>query len=155
MKHFKNIKVVVISLVLTFISTNINAQNKYIKENEKLAATLSQEYGIPSSIILAIAYVESGGGTSKNSKVLKNHFGIVGKNNVPNYKSRYKSFDSIKDSYIAFCELLSRKKYYSKLKGSDNHNAWIKAIAAAGYSTQPEAWKQKISSAIKKLGLAD
>ncbi len=107
MKHFINIKVVVISLVLTFISFNAKAQNSYIKENKDLAATLSKEYGIPSSIILAVAFVESGGGTSKNSKALNNHFGIVGKNNVNS--SKYKSFSSVKDSYRAFCELLSRK----------------------------------------------
>lgn len=107
MKHFINIKVVVISLVLTFISFNAKAQNSYIKENKDMAATLSKEYGIPSSIILAVAFVESGGGTSKNSKALNNHFGIVGKNTVNS--SKYKSFNSVKESYRAFCELLSEK----------------------------------------------
>ncbi|MCT3916489.1 glucosaminidase domain-containing protein [Elizabethkingia anophelis] len=153
MKHFINIKVVVISLVLTFISFNAKAQNSYFKENKDMAATLSKEYGIPSSIILAVAFVESGGGTSKNSKALNNHFGIVGKNTVNS--SKYKSFSSVKESYRAFCELLSRKKYYSQLKGTDNHNAWVKAIASAGYSTQPETWKQRINSIINKFGLSD
>lgn len=46
MKHFINIKVVVISLVLTFISFNAKAQNSYIKENKDMAATLSKEIGI-------------------------------------------------------------------------------------------------------------
>ena len=135
------------------ISVSVNAQNTYIQDNEKIANALSKEYGIPSSIILAVAFVESGGGTSKNSKTLNNHFGIVGSNNVTN--SKYKSFASVTDSYRAFCELLSRKKYYSQLKGSDNHNAWVKAIASAGYSTQPEEWKRRINLIIKKFGLSD
>lgn len=149
MEHFKKIKTVVIMFVFTLLTINVNAQNSYFKQNEKMAEALSKEYGIPSLIILSVAFVESGGGTSKNSKALNNHFGIVGKNTVNN--SRYKSFTSVQDSYRAFCELLTRKKYYTQLKGNDNHNAWIKAIASAGYSTQPEEWKKRINSIVNKF----
>lgn len=151
MKHFKSLKVVVISLVLTLISANVNAQKSYISQNKVMAETLSQEFGIPSAIILAVAYVESGGGTSKNSKTFHNHFGIVGKNTVT--KSRYKSFASAKDSYRAFCEMLSRKKYYTRLKGSDNTAAWVKAMASAGYSTQPQEWMKRVNYVLHKFSL--
>ncbi len=151
MKHFKNIKTVVISLFLILCFTTAHAQHSYVNDYKMMANELSSKYGIPSSIILAIAIVESGAGTSKNSKTLNNHFGIVGKNTVNN--SRYKSFSSVKESYEAFCQMLSRKKYYSALKGSENHNDWVKAIAAAGYSTQPEEWKRRIFSVISKISL--
>ena len=151
MKHFKSLKVTIISLVLILISANANAQKTYISQNKVMAEYLSKEYGIPSSIILAVAFVESGGGTSKNSKTLNNHFGIVGKNTVND--SKYKNFSSAKESYRAFCDLLSRKKYYSKLKGNDNHQDWIKAIAQAGYSTQPKEWMRRINLIINKFDL--
>jgi flagellum-specific peptidoglycan hydrolase FlgJ len=146
----KHLKIVVISLVLTFISVNGNAQqSSYISQNKAMAETLAQEFGIPASIILAVAIVESGSGTSKASKTLNNHFGMVGKNMVNS--SKYRSFLSVQESYRAFCELLSRKKYYSKLKGNGNHQEWIKAIASAGYSTQPQEWMRRISLVVSKL----
>ena len=151
MKHFKSLKLAIISLVLILISANIKAQKTYISQNKQFADHLSKEYGIPSSVILAVAVVESGGGTSKNSKTLNNHFGIVGKNPVSS--SKYKFFSTVQESYRAFCELLSSKKYYSRLKGSDDHSEWISAIAKAGYSTQPSEWKRRINLIINKFNL--
>ncbi|MDR2205907.1 MAG: glucosaminidase domain-containing protein [Flavobacteriaceae bacterium] len=148
----KHLKIVIISLVLILISANANAQqSSYVSQNKEMAETLSKEFGIPISIILAVAIVESGSGTSKASKTLNNHFGIVGKNTVNS--SKYRSFSSVQESYRAFCELLSRKKYYSKLKGNNNHQEWIKAIASAGYSTQPQEWMRRISLVANKLKL--
>ena len=80
MRHFKNLKTVVISILLVLSFSSVKAQKKhsYIEKHKEIAAQLSQEYGIPSTVILAVAFVESGGGTSKNSQILNNHFGIVG-----------------------------------------------------------------------------
>ncbi len=151
MKHFELIKTVVISLFLTLFFVSAKAQSSYIKEHKNMAIEFSDKYDIPAAIILSIAIIESGGGTSKNSKTLNNHFGIVGKNTVN--KSRYKSFSSVKESYESFCQMIARKKYYSRLKGSDNHSDWVKAIASAGYSTQPEEWKRRVNSVISKISL--
>lgn len=151
MTNFKNIKVILLSLVLTLFSLNVKAQNSYISNNKILANALSQEFGIPSSVILAIAFVESGGGTSKNSKAFNNHFGIVGKNNVNG--SKYKSFASAEASFRGFCEMIARKKYYSKLKGSVNHTQWLSAISSAGYSTQPKEWLRRVNLIINKFNL--
>ena len=151
MRHFKNLKTVVISILLVLSFSSVKAQKKhsYIEKHKEIAAQLSREYGIPSTVILAVAFVESGGGTSKNSQILNNHFGIVGKNTVN--KSRYRSFLSTQDSFRAFCDLLSRKKYYQRLKGNDDHSEWVKAIAKAGYSTQPQEWMRRINLMIKKI----
>ena len=127
------------------------AQHSYIKEHEKIATELSKKYHIPKSIILAVAFVETGGGTSKNSKSLNNHFGIIGKNTVN--ASKYKSFSSVRESYEAFCKLVTSKKYYPNLKGNSNYVDWIKAIASAGYSTQPQEWMRRIQLIIHKFSL--
>lgn len=149
MKYFK---VVLISLVLSLFSHNIFAQqHKYIRENKSLAEKLSNQYEIPSAIMLAVAFVETGGGSSKGAKVYNNHFGIVGKNTV--IKSRYKSFESVEASYEAFCKLITRKKFYSNLKGNTNYGDWVRAIAAAGYSTQPKEWMRRINMIIKQQNL--
>lgn len=151
MKKIFNVQLLTFVFLLIFSSMKINAQHRYFDEYRSLAENLSNQYGIPSAIILGVAFLESGAGKSKNSKVLKNHFGIVGKNTINN--SVYRNFPSVEDSYLAFCKLLSRKKYYEKLKGTTNHKEWITAIASAGYSTNPEEWKRKVNWVINKYNL--
>ena len=148
MKDF-NIKF--LSLIILFFSLKISAQNSYINQYRSVAADLSKEFGIPSAIILSIAYVETGGGNSKHAQTLNNHFGMVGKNTVNS--SKFKSFESSKASFRAFCEMIARKKYYQKLKGNLDYSAWLNAIASAGYAGKPAEWKQKINTVIKKFGL--
>lgn len=150
---FGYVRIVILSLVFSLVSIDTYAQkHNYIEKNKTLAENLSTKYGIPSSIILAIAFVESGGGTSKNSKNLNNHFGIVGKNNTG---SKYKQFDSVEESYEAFCKLIAKKKYYSSLKGTEDFSTWVKAIASAGYSTQPQEWMKRINLIVNKYQLKD
>lgn len=140
-----------LSLIILFFSFKISAQNSYINQHKPLAAELSKEFGIPSAIILSIAYVETGGGNSKHCQTLNNHFGMTGKNTVN--ASKFKSFDSSKESFRAFCEMISRKKYYQKLKGNLDYSEWLNAIASAGYAGKPLEWKQKINLVIKKFSL--
>ena len=150
-KPLSYVRIVILSLVLSFVSLPIYAQkHNYIENNKTLAQNLSAKYGIPSSIILAIAFVESGGGSSKNSKKLNNHFGIVGKNNIG---SKYKQFSSTEESYEAFCKLLTQKKYYTALKGTNDFSTWAKAIASAGYSTQPQEWMRRLNLIFNKYQL--
>ncbi len=128
-----------------------NAQ-AYIKDHKVLAGILAETYGIPYSVILAVAIVESSAGTSDIAKVLNNHFGIVGKNEFENSrgnKSRYRQYDNEIASYIDFCIYISNKKFYHKLKGKTDTKLWIRAISHCGYSEAPEAWVQKITHTIK------
>ncbi len=149
--RFKNLGIKALSVLIIFFSLTMSGQNSYINQYKSVAAELSQEFGIPAAIILSVAYVETGGGNSKHCQTLNNHFGIVGKNTVNN--SRFKSFESSKESFRSFCEMISRKKYYQKLKGNLNNSEWLNAIASAGYASKPTEWKQKIKLVIQKFGL--
>ncbi len=149
----KYLRIVILSLVLSLTSTVSQAQtHKYLEKNRAIASELSAKYGIPAAVILSVAFVETGGGTSKSSTVYNNHFGIVGKNNS---HSKYRSFSSVRESYEAFCQLIIKKDYYSALKGSLDFSKWIKAIASAGYSTRPAEWMRRINLIISKYKLAD
>jgi Bax protein len=133
------------------------AQSKYVKKYKHLADSLGQVYEIPPAIILGVAIVESGSGTSRNAKMLNNHFGIVGKNNLlktKKIKSRYKQYSKVADSYEDFCKLLSRRKFYSTLKGNTNYRLWVDAISKTGYSEAPAEWKKRINTAIRKNKLS-
>ncbi|MBL7742273.1 MAG: glucosaminidase domain-containing protein [Chitinophagaceae bacterium] len=132
-------------------------QSKYIKKFQPLADSLSAVYGVPASVILGVAIMESGSGTSRNCKLLNNHFGIVGKNNLlktKGIKSRYKQYPDALASYVDFCKLMTKKKFYKRLKDNMDHRLWADAISKAGYSEIPDIWKQRLLSIIKKNKLA-
>jgi Bax protein len=140
----------IISLVLASLSGA--GQTKYVKKYRPLADSLESEFGIPAAVILGVAIIESSNGTSRNCKMLNNHFGIIGKNGVlktKNIRTRYKQYPTGRASYIDFCKVLARKKFYKKLKGNLNYHLWLDAISKAGYSEVPSIWKQRITATIQ------
>ena len=80
MKNFR----ILLSLIylILFSSLTTIGQAKYASTYKSLADSLSKIYKIPSALILGIAIVESGAGSAKNAKLLNNHFGIVGHNDL-------------------------------------------------------------------------
>jgi flagellum-specific peptidoglycan hydrolase FlgJ len=144
-------------LILLLALQPVFGQSKYIKKYRPLADSLSEAYGIPTAVILGVAIIESGSGGSRNCKLLNNHFGIIGKNNVlktKGIKTRYKQYPNSTASYIDFARLMTHKKFYSRLKGNDDYLLWLDAISKAGYSEIPEEWKKRIAAAIKKNKLS-
>jgi flagellum-specific peptidoglycan hydrolase FlgJ len=145
-----------ISILFLFVLNISRAQNvNYFKDYNSLAKKMEQQYKIPACVILAVGYIESGGGTSKVGTKLNNHFGIVGSSKpaISGYKSRYKYFPSVEDSFIGFCELIASKKYYEKLKGTDDQTRWIKSIASGGYAADANHWAKTLNGIIKKYCL--
>lgn len=151
-KLFKR-KILILGVMM--ITLTAQAQNKsYINDHKLLAMVLSEQYGIPAPLILAVAAIESSGGRGPAARVLNNHFGIEGKNSFVTQrgiKSRYKEYPNEWASYIDFCRLLTRKRFYKRLKGNDNVTLWVKAMSAAHYSEVPEEWEQKIFSVLSKI----
>lgn len=148
----------VLFLALLYIASveNSFAQNKYINNHKSIADSLSKVYGIPSSVILGIAVLESGNGQSRNSKLLNNHFGIVGTNKLKQthgIKSAYRQYSDPMGSFVHFCKLISNKYFYTRLKGSDDANKWVDAISKSGYSTHPQTWKTRILKTISRYNL--
>ena len=142
---------------LAFTCHFSHAQSKYVKKYRPLADSLSLVYGVPCSIILGVAILESGSGTSRNCKLLHNDFGMVGKNDLlktNRIKTRYKQYADSRASYVDFCKLMTKKKFYKKLKHNKDHTLWVVAISDAGYSEVPDYWKSKVLETIRKNKLA-
>ena len=119
----------------------------YIADHKMLATILSETYGIPYPVIMAVAIVESSAGTCEIDRVLNNHFGMAGKNTYINrfgHKSRYKQYDNEIESYIDFCMYISSRRYYPKLHHKKDPRLWVQAISTHGYSEEPEMWAEKI-----------
>jgi flagellum-specific peptidoglycan hydrolase FlgJ len=129
------------------------APQRFVTKFRPMADSLSAVYGIPASVILGISMLESGSGTSRNARMLNNFFGIVGKNNLRRthgIKSRYKQYATEMESFVDFCRLMSRKRFYPSLKGNKSIQQWVRSIAATGYSEAPVVWQQRVMSTIRK-----
>ena len=142
-----------LSLFILLFSSSLNcfSQANYFKQYKKISDSLSLVYKIPSCVILSVAYIESGGGTSLNSKKLNNHFGIVGncQYQISKHKSKYRYYPSIEASYIGFCELIKSKKFYSSMINNTDEELWLKKIAATGYAADANKWSSTIYNLIK------
>lgn len=150
-----------ILLLLLLTASVIRAQqvtDDYIIKYSDLCMHLSDSFGIPAELILGVALVESAAGTSRNAKVLNNHFGIKSGNKLRNIKgiqTRFRNYESDSASFIDFCFYLKRRRFYTTLKGNFNYNAWLNEMAKSGYSGSPQAWKVKIKTKILKHNLTE
>jgi Bax protein len=143
-------------LCAVFSSTSLgqtHSAKSYITHYAPIAQSMQAKTGIPASVILGVAIIESGHGTSMNSLMLKNHFGIKGTNHLPsqgiNYHSVYRSYSCDEASYGHFCTLIQRKKYYPMLKGSMDYQKWLLKINSGYYSEAGMIWVNKIKRAIE------
>jgi flagellum-specific peptidoglycan hydrolase FlgJ len=133
------IRTVVIGQILGFSFAYGQQKPMYFDTYRALADSLSLVYQIPSCLMLAVAYHESGGGVSVVAKKLNNHFGIVGdcRYDITNHQSKYRYYPTITDAYIGFCKLVVSKKFYESMKGNTDENLWLKKLGATGYASNP------------------
>lgn len=152
-------KTVLCFIVGSLLVTSVNAQStaqRYIQEHSKLAMKLMQQTGVPASVILGVAMVESSLGRSKSSKVLNNHFGIIGKNDKADegYRSQYRQFEDVESSYENFVHIVTSKSFYENLKGSLDFSKWLTGLNKAGYcATNQYVWKRDIEFFINRYAL--
>lgn len=144
-------------ILLSNIGFAQQSTKKYLEKYKPVSVELMRETGIPASVILGVAMLESGSGTSRNAKVLNNHFGIVGKNNLAKsnagFKSRYKQYATDLASYEHFVAVLARKKWFGKLKGNDEFSEWLKHMNHSGYSSAGQEWIRRVTSIINRYKL--
>src|ERR1700712_1852082 len=146
-------------LFLCLAAFTIRAQTakKYIQKYENLAVEKMLQHEIPASIILGVSLVESAAGQSIVCKAFNNFFGVKGKNKDSKkkigYKSAYKEYASDKASFEHFCEIVKKKKFYKKLKGSGDFKEWLRQMDKASYANARGKWIRKISATILKFKL--
>ena len=141
-------------LLLTTVCKGQNRVKDFFSRYLPLSTELSAQYGIPVSIILGVSFEESGFGTSRNCKLLNNFFGVRGRNTLKKSHSTYKQYNSPEDSFRDFCNILTRKKFYSKLKNDMNSAKWIDAMDKANYASGQAIWKKETTIIIKKYRLS-
>ena len=141
-----------LTLLFTATISVASFSQKYFEKYQNIADSLEVIYGIPSSVMLGVAYHESGAGKSVAAKYLNNHFGIKGSNNLMKthrIKSSYKSYESVKHSFEAFCILIAKRGFYTNLKGNSDYKKWVNAISNTNYASGSKTWGPKVISIIK------
>jgi flagellum-specific peptidoglycan hydrolase FlgJ len=146
----------ILFLAFLLFSGSANSQNEFFNEYKPLADSLAVVYQMPASVILAVAYQESAGGASVVGRRLNNHFGLKGRvagGDTVSVKSSYKYFAKPADSYVYFCNLVARKKFYLSLKGNKDYKKWVVSISNTGYAGNAKVWSKHIIGIIEKYNL--
>jgi len=119
----------------------------YIDKFKGIAIWQMRKYGIPASITLAQAILESSSGNSELARVAKNHFGIKCNNNW-NGKTYLKDderknecfrmYKNESESFKDHAEFLKRDRYASLFTIDNNdYIEWARGLKKAGYATNP------------------
>ncbi len=136
----------------------------YIDKYADLAKAEMKKYGIPASITLAQALVESRAGTSRLARENSNHFGIkcfsksCKKGHCTNHfddhhKDFFRKYDSVWKSYRDHSIFLKRKRYAHLTDYGKDYKKWAKGLREAGYATD-RRYHKKLIGIINKYDLS-
>ncbi len=125
-----------------------NPRLAYIDRYSSLAVLEMQRTGVPASITLAQAILESGSGQSPLATVANNHFGLKCHNDWQGEKFFYddetpdecfRVYTTVEDSYRAHSDFLRGRERYQSLFELDptDYKGWAKGLRRAGYATDP------------------
>lgn len=120
----------------------------YIERFKAISIKEMNQYGIPASITMAQAILESGTGKSDLAKYANNHFGIKCTSDWKG-KGYYKDDDKKDDCFRVYknpeesfrdhSEFLKRKRYAFLFElDKDDYVGWAKGLKQAGYATNPK-----------------
>jgi flagellum-specific peptidoglycan hydrolase FlgJ len=137
-------------VVILEATTRVKVTNEmvlaYIENYKGVAQANMEKYGIPASIILGQAILESGSGTGPLSVQANNHFGIKCHKDWLGQTVKYdddaidecfRKYYNVSDSFRDHSLFLTSRPRYSplfKLNKTD-YKAWAKGLKAAGYAT--------------------
>jgi len=142
----------------------------YIESHMYLAIDEMQLSGIPASITLAQAIIETNGGTSRLAREGNNHFGIKCKSywkgetfyqpdddrdaNGKLIPSCFRVYDSVMDSYRDHTEFLMTSSNYRSLFQYEetDYESWARGLQLCGYATDPR-YGEKLISTIRRYHL--
>ena len=158
---------IILNMLFLTGSEEIVRVEHYIENHKDIAMVEMRRTGIPASIKLAQAILESRYGTSSFAKESNNHFGIKCKqywkghkyyhkddDNDKNgnlIKSCFRAYDHVWDSYIDHSNFLQGSIYYEPLFRIDkkNYKDWALSLQREGYATD-KAYAHKLINIIEK-----
>jgi|SRR5690554_4049004 len=135
---------------------------EYIDAYKDIAIAEMERYGIPASIKLAQAILESGSGNSQLARVSNNHFGIKCAGGWQGHRTYHRDdspndcfrvYDDPKQSFRDHSEFLLRPRYARLFELDKNdYRGWARGLKAAGYATNPR-YAELLVDLIERYGL--
>lgn len=136
---------------------------EYIYKWRATAIENMEVYGIPASITMGQAILESGFGNGYLARVANNHFCIKCKSSwtgrtITHADDRpddcFRVYDSVEESFQDHAEFLSEGKRYEFLFAydSDDYKNWAKGLKKAGYATAPD-YAERLIGTIERYHL--
>jgi len=131
-----------------FAQTEKLTREEYIQKYRDLAVAEMERSGIPASIILAQACLESNNGNSQLSVDGNNHFGIKCKRNWTGKRiyhdddapgECFRKYSSAEESFLDHTDFLITNPRYSELFALHvtDYKQWAYGLKRAGYATDP------------------
>ena len=166
MKKLATIVAVILAAALQVSSqSGGSVQERYISTYSQLAVDEMFRSGVPASITLAQAMLESGAGTSSLALLGNNHFGIkcgpawqgrtmTANDDRPN--ECFRVYDTPEESFRDHSDFLryqDRYKFLFDLEPTD-YKSWALGLKKAGYATDPD-YPAKLITIIEKFKLYD
>ena len=135
----------------------------YIDQYKEIAKDNMRKYGVPSSITMAQAILESGAGTGPLSVNANNHFGIkchkgwTGPSVSHDDDSAgecFRKYDQPGESFQDHSMFLTTRSRYAALftLDKDDYKGWAKGLRSAGYATDSK-YPEKLISLIDRYQL--
>jgi hypothetical protein len=152
---------------LVFTAFSQQTRTQYIEKYQVLAIEEMQRTGIPASIKMAQACLESANGNSNLSTLSNNHFGIKCKSNWtgPSVKwdddernECFRKYNTVEESFIDHSNFLMNSPRYAALfqLAPTDYVGWANGLKAAGYATAPDYAQRVIKIIVEnKLYLLD
>ncbi len=161
------LKYIYISFLLILFSNVAYSQRitreQYIGMYKDIAVRQMNLYGIPASIIMAQACLESNNGNSELARNANNHFGIKGHNgwngrvylhDDETKNEKFRAYKTVEESFKDHSEFLKSGKRYAFLFSYDrtDYVSWAHGLKQAGYATNPK-YAQLLIKVIEDNGL--
>ncbi len=154
---------ILVTLLWSVLCAGQNPRQDYIEKYSALAVSEMQRSGVPASITLAQAIVESGAGLSPLAVHANNHFGIKCHNDWRGEKfykddeqvqECFRVYASVEESYRAHSDFLRARDRYKDLFELEptDYKGWARGLRRAGYATDP-AYATKLIDLIEDFHL--
>ncbi len=170
--HASRFRLLMLPFVLLILvsARPVSVQEKYIEQYKFLAISEMERSGIPASIKMAQALLESQSGRSELALQANNHFGIKCKNNwngkTYNYEdddvdasgqliaSCFRMYPTSIDSYKDHSDFLMNRPRYKELfsLAKTDYVGWAYGLKRCGYATDPN-YAERIIRTIQKYNL--
>jgi len=148
------------------VSANTLQEKKalaFINKYKEMAITEMKKFGIPASIKMAQALIESRAGQSRLALNNNNYFGMkcfsskCKKGHCTNatddhHKDFFRKYQNVQESWRAHSSLISQGRYASLSQFGNDYKKWATGLKKAGYATDKN-YAKKLINTIEKYKL--